>query len=249
MASMSYLTLCQFAHRVLQMGNQQPGSQPTVIPVPVNQDQVVYDIVNMMPRAWEWVQNEHPSWLFMRKQGAFSLTAGTRTYSLAMIQAAITDYYGIVPFYGGSQNPYYTINDPGAASPQDYPYSFLEYINFRGLMDRRPRPANFIPTMCTEWPDKTLEFDPAPNLAPSGGNWQVRFDYRRTNQILSVSTDVPILPAEFHELIAWVCVRMVCEIRQNTSLIYAAALREIDTYMNKLKARYVPIIVVDCSYA
>lgn len=250
MASMTYLQLAQYTHRLIRAGNSQAGTKPTAIPVGNNEDQIVYDIADIVPRAWEWVQNEHPSWLFMRKQGQFTLTAGVRTYALAFIQGTLADYYGIVPFYGCSQNPYYTINDPNASTPQDYPYSFLEYQNFRGIFDRRPRPANFIPTLCTEWPDKTLEFDPAPNFAPSGSNWQVRFDYRRTNQVLSAQTDVPILPPEFHELIAWVAVRMLCEIRQESSPLYMSALREITGYMGKLKARYLPnVLVGDNSYA
>lgn len=249
MASMTYLQLCQYTHRLIRAGNSQAGTKPTAIPPGTNEDQVVYDIVDFIPRAWEWVQNAHPSWLFMRKQGQFTLVAGVRTYALALIQGFIPDYYGIIPFYGGSCNPYYTINDPAASPIQDYPYAFVEYINFRGLQDRRPRPANFIPTMMTEWPDKTLEVDPAPNATPSGGNWQIRFDYRRTNQVLSSSSDVPILPPEFHELIAWVAVRMLCETRQESSPLYISALREIDGYMNKLKARYLPVVTVNANYA
>jgi hypothetical protein len=249
MASMTYLQLCQLTHRLIRAGNAQAGTKPSAIPVPANQDQIEYDIAAMVPRAWEWVQNEHPSWLFMRKQGSFSLTAGTRTYTLATIQAAITDYYGFIPFYASSSFPYYFIRDPGATTVQDYPYAYLEYIQFRGLMDRRPRPANFIPTMLTEWPDKTIEVDPAPNLAPSGGNWQIGFDYRRTNQVLTLQDDVPLLPPEFHELIAWVAVRMLAEIRQEQSMVYSAALREIDSYMNKLKARYLPVVTVSTGYA
>jgi hypothetical protein len=249
MASMTYLQLCQLTHRLVRAGNAAAGTKPTVIPVGVNEDQIVYDIVNIIPRAWEWVQNEHPSWLFMRKQGQFSLTAGTRTYSLATIQASITDYYGFIPFWGSSSFPYYYIRDPGATLIQDYPYAYVEYIDWRGVWDRRPRPAPFLPTMLTQWPDKTIEVDPAPNLAPSGGQWQLGFDYRRTNQVLSASTDVPILPPEYHELIAWVAVRMLAEIRQEQSMLYAAAVREITGYMNKLKARYLPVVTVNSAYA
>lgn len=250
MASMTYLQLCQYTHRLAKAGNSQAGSQPTVIPVPVNQDQIVYDIVDAMPRAWEWVQNQHVSWNFMRKQGSFNLTAGTRTYSLATIQAQIADYYGFIPMWAASTNPYYTLNDP-AQTPQvlDYPFSFLEYQDFRGLYDRRPRPQNFQPTILTEWPDKTIEVDPAPNNAPSGGQWQIRFDYRIKNQILAAQTDVPILPPEYHELISWVALRMVCEIRSDMSAKLAMAIREIDEYMGHLKSRYLPLITVDASYA
>ncbi len=251
MASMNYLALCQYTHRLAKAGNAQAGSQPAAIPVPTQQDQIVYDIVDAVPRAWEWVQNEHPSWNFMRKEGAFNLTAGQRTYTLAQIQAQISDYYGFIPMWGGnSPGPYYFLCDP-AQTPQvlDYPMRFVEYMDFRGIYDRRPRPQNFQPTILTEWPDKTLECDPAPNLGPSGGQWQLRFDYRRTNQVLSAQTDVPILPPEFHELIAYVALRMVCEIRMDTGQKYVTALRAIDDYLSRLKARYLPIITVDSQLA
>jgi len=250
MASMSYLTLCQYTHRLAKSGNAQAGTLPTTIPSAANQDQIVYDIIDAVPRAWEWVQNEHVSWNFMRKEGAFNLTAGTRIYSLATIQAQISDYYGFIPFWGASPGPYYFLCDP-AQTPQvlDYPMRFVEYQDFRGVYDRRPRPQNFQPTILTEWPDKTLEMDPAPNLGPSGGNWQLKFDYRRTNQVLSAQGDIPILPPEFHELIAWVALRMVCEIRMDNSPKYQSALAEIDKYMGRLKSRYLPVVTVDTSYA
>lgn len=250
MASMTYLQLCQYTHRLAKAGNAQAGTLPVSIPAAANSDQIVYDIIDAVPRAWEWVQNEHVSWNFMRKEGQFNLTAGTRLYTLATIQAQISDYYGLIPLWAGSNAPYYYLRDP-AQTPQviDYPFTFVEYQNFRGLWDRRPRPQNFQPTVLTEHPNKSLEMDPAPNLGPSGGQWQLGFDYRIKNQVLALSSDVPILPAEFHELIAWVALKMVCEIRMDNSPKYGAALAEIAKYMGHLKSRYLPVITVDCSYA
>ena len=242
---MTYLTLCQYTHRLLRAGNQQAGTVPTAIPAAAGLDQVIYDIIDAVPRAWEWVQNEHPSWLFMRKQGSFLLTAGTRTFSLAMIQAQIPDYYGFfIPMWAGSEQPYFYIYDNASSNPQYFAYPFVEYINWRGIWDRLPRPANNIPTHMTELPDKSLEFDPAPNLAPSGASWNTKFDYRVKNQVLAASGDIPILPAEYHELIAWVAVRLIIETRQNEGPLLQSAQNEIKGYMDKLKARYLPQVVV-----
>lgn len=249
MAAMTYLQLCQFAHRYLRSGNATPGSLPQTIPAGPGLDQVVYDIVDTMPRAWEWVQNEHPSWNFMRRDGVLMLTPGKRVYSLTEIQVQAKEYYGFIPFWSTSKFPYFLIYDSGANPKADYIYPFIEYQEWRGFWDRQPRPTGTQPNRMTERPDKSLEFDPTPQAAPSGANWSVKLDYRMANQILLLPGDEPILPDEFHELIAWVCIRMVCETRMNTGPLYQSSLNEIARYMDRLKARYLPQIQVDTCYA
>lgn len=252
MASMTYLQLSQLGHRILRMGNQQPGTFPTAIPVVGNVDQVVYDIVDMIPRAWEKIQNESPSWNFMRKSNTLQLTAGTRQYTLTAIQAKVADYYGYIPNWApNAPFPYFLIYDSGlpTANQVDYIYPFVEYIDWRGWWDRLPRPLPTQPNRMTERPDKSLEFDPTPATAPSGGQWAIRVDYRQTNQVLAASGDVPILPPEFHEMIAYKAVMLVGEMRQNQGPGVAYAQREYTEYMDRLKARYLPQIQVDMSYA
>ena len=252
MASMTYLQLAQLAHRILRMGNQAGGTQPTVIPAPANSDQVVYDIVDTVPRAWEKIQNEHPSWLFMRKQGVIPLTAGTRTYSLSVLQTKITDYYGFIPFWAPNYPyPYFLVFDSGlpSASQVDYPFPFIEYLDWRGFWDRLPRPAPAQPNRITEQPNRTLEFDPTPGTAPSGGVWSIRCDYRVANQVLTLQTDVPLLPAEYHEMIAYLTVMLVSEMRQTQGPGVAYALSNYTALMDKLKAKYLPQMQIDISYA
>lgn len=248
MAAMTYLQLCQFVHRYIRSGNAVPGSQPTAIPTPTNtQDQMVYDIIYAVPRAWEWVQNEHSSWGFMRKQGIIATTVGNRTLTLAQIQVQVPDYYGFIPFWATTNFPYFLMFD--IVQQQDYIYPFIEYQEWRGFWDRNPRPANGFPNRMTEWPDKTLEFDPAPVAGPSGFPYRIKCDYRVQNQVLAAATDTPFLPAEFHDLIGWVAIKMLCETRTNNALLYQTAQQEISSYMNKLKARYLPQIQVDTTYA
>lgn len=251
MASMTYLQICQFAHRLLRSGNAQPGSQPAAIPAAANLDQVVYDIIDAVPRAWEWVQNEHPSWNFMRKQGLYVMSSGLRTYTLAQLQVANADYYGFIPFWSTMNTPYFLMYDSGAPATtrSDYIFPFIEYAEWRGFYDRTPRPSAAQPNRMTEWPNKTLEFDPTPGPAPTGSPWGIKFDYRQTNQVLSAQGDIPILPPEFHELIAWVTVRIICESRMDTGPLYQSSNNEINKYMDRLKARYLPQIQVDMVYA
>lgn len=249
MASMNYLALCQLAHRTLRLGNQAGGTYPLVInPTPGSVDQVVFDIIDTVPRAWEKIQDESPSWNFMRKQGFKVLTTNQRTYTLTQMQSILTDYYGFIPFWGATNWPYFILYDSGANPEIDYIYPFVEYIDWRGWWDRLPRPANGQPNRLTERPDKTIELDPTPAAAPSGLPWGIRFDYRQTNQILTAGTDVPILPAEFHEMIAYLTVMMVASMRQNQGPGVAYATERYTSYMDRLKARYLPQMMVDMSY-
>jgi hypothetical protein len=250
MASMTYLQLAQLAHRILRMGNQAPGTQPSSIPPPANTDQVLFDISDTVPRAFESIQDEHPSWNWMRKQGTFQLVTGTRAYGLTAIQVQVSDYYGLIPFWAPNYPyPYISIFDPLASQIVDYPLIYTEYIDWRGFWDRLPRPANTLPQRITERPDKTLEFDPAPAVTPNNSNWTIRFDYRRTNQVLSNGSDVPILPAEFHEMIAYKTVMLVAEMRQNQGPGIAYAASNYQILMDRLKARYLPQVQVDIQYA
>lgn len=251
MASMTYLQLCQYTHRIMRAGNQQAGTYPLAIPPVGAQDQIVYDIIDTIPRAWEWLQNEHPSWNFMRKEGTLQLNNGVRTYSLSTIQSnnGTKDYYGIIPFWAYSDFAYFIIFDTNKVPEQDYIYPFVEYQEWRGFWDRAPRPTGFQPNRLTEWPDKTLELDPTPQLTPTGGLWTIRFDFRVQNQVLALTGEVPLLPPEFHECIAWIAVRMLCEMRMDSGPMYQAALAEIERYMARLKARYLPQIQVNSRYA
>jgi hypothetical protein len=254
MASMTYLAIAQLAHRILRMGNQAPGTQPTTIPPPANTDQVLFDIADTVPRAFESIQDEHPSWNWMRSQGTFILQSGTRSYSQGAVAAGggAQNYYGLIPFWAPNYpRPYLTIYDSGAvgSSIVDYLLVFTEYIDWRGFWDRLPRPAATLPQRITERPDKTLEFDPTPALAPSGSNWAIRFDFRRANQVLANGSDVPILPAEFHEMIAYKTVMLVAEMRQNQGPGIAYAASNYQILMDRMKARYLPQVQIDIQYA
>lgn len=246
---MTYLQLCQYAHRLMRSGNAVGGSLPTAIPQVTTVDQTVYDIIDAIPRAWEWIQNQHVSWTFMRKQALMVLNNGIRIYNLTFIQLQIPDYYRFIPMWAGSSSPYFQMYDSTATAPVDYVYPFIEYQEWRGLWDRVPRPAARMPNRLTEHPNRSLEVDPTPAATPTGGFWVLKFDYRIKNQNLALSTDVPILPAEYHEMIAWVAVRMLSEQRMNTGPLIDAACKEIDGYMNKLKAEYLPLIQIDMTYA
>lgn len=203
-------------------GNAQPGSQPSVIPVPTSplQDQMVYDIVDAVPRAWEEIQNLHPSWKWMRGQLSLPLTQGQRTFTQAQIQAVQSDYRSMIPFDAGSP-VYANIFDAGASQQVYLPLFYVEYEDFRGYWDRQPYLPAGQPFRFTQRPDFTLEFAPAPGVPPSGGanKWTLVCDYHKLNVPLVNSGDVPGCPDVYHELIAWKAVEIICAERNSTGYL------------------------------
>jgi len=255
----TFLTLCQSVHRKMRGGNATPGSLPSAIPVPTTprQDQMVYDIVDAVQLAWENLQNLHAGWKWMWKRSTLPLVAGTRTYDLALIRTSTPLYDWIKTFDVPGGPIYLNIYDSGQTQLTDQPVWFIPYENWRGWRDRKPLPQQAQPRYFTEWPDYTLEFDPTPNVPPSGvgNNWTLVMDYRKTNQQLINQGDIPELPLRFHELIAWMAVEIICETRGSTALLIQLAKREIygegtrQGRLSQLESDQLPALLIDTRYA
>lgn len=226
----SFINICQSVHRKMRGGNAKPGTLPSVIPVPSvpAQDQMVYDIVDAVQLAWENLQNLHQGWLWMRKQGTFPTIATLRTYNLTQIRVTIPDYDWTVTFDASQGNAIFlNCFNTAATTRVDQPIWYIPYENWRGFKDRRPLTANGQPRFFTQWPDYTIEFDPTPGVSPGGGTYSIVTDYRKTNQSLQNSGDIPECPARFHEVIAWMAVEIICEQRGSTALLMQLAKREL----------------------
>ena len=245
---MNYLQLAQAVHLRIRAGNQTPGSQPTAIPVPAGTEQAASDAVAFVAEAWEWVQNEHPSWQWMRKQSTLPLVAGTRTYNLTLIRVTTADYEWFLPFYAGGQK-YCYIYDAGAATRVDMPITYVPYIEWRGYWDRSPRGVNAKPAFFTERPDRSLEFDPTPSTTPTSSVWTFAFDYRKTNQSLVLQADTPEMPSSFHALVFWRAIQLYGQSRSATGLLYQTADIEVRTRMNELRTAQLPVFTIDTDYA
>jgi hypothetical protein len=250
----SYLTICQSVHRKMRGGNAQPGSQPTAIPAAANLDQMVYDIIDAVALAWSNIQNLHDDWKWMRKKGAFPLVNGTRTNSVAVIRATIPTYDRLRPMDAGGGPIYVYIYDSGASPRTDNRLWYVDWENWRGWTDAQPF-QQAMPSRFTEHPDFTLEFDPTPNLAPSGAPWFVELDYKKTNQVLVAAADIPECPDKYHELIAWMAVILVCETRQTTGMLLNQAQLEVygsqkqEGRLEMLERDQLPPLLLDTMYA
>jgi hypothetical protein len=219
----NFLAICQSVHQKFRGGNAIPGSQPTTIPVSTSPrlDQSVYDIVDAVQRAWEDIQNHHPSWQWMRAQGDLSLLL-QRVWTVTQIQLQIPTYRSLISFDAGSATqPYGNLYDSGAATPTYLPIWWIAYENWRGYWDRQPFLTPAQPARFTQRPDYSLEFSPAPGVPPSGaGNaWHMVFDYKTLNTTLAVSGDTPNMPPQFHELIVWKAIEILSAERGSTGLL------------------------------
>lgn len=219
------LSLVQATHNIMRGGNAQPGTQPSAYPIAAGSDQMVYDCDTGVKQAWNNLQNLHLGWKWMRKQGLIALPANVRTMTRAVQIAQVADLDTIFPLDAAAP-PYVNMYDAGAATRSDRPVWWIEYENWRGYADRQPQ-TKAQPSRMTVWPDGTLEFDPTPNVTPSGGVWTISFDYRVTNQALVNGGDIPAMPAKYHDLIAWMAVLWICETRNSTGLLAQLAQREV----------------------
>jgi len=244
----TFLQLSQAVHLRIRAGNQTPGSQPTAIPAPAGTEQSALDAITCVAEAWEWVQNQHMSWNWMRKQSSLPLVPGTRVYNLALIRATTADYEWNIPFYAGGQK-YCYLYDGGAATRTDQPITCVPYIEWRGYWDRAPRGANAKPAFFTERPDRSIEFDPTPNNTPTAGVWIFAFDYRKSNQALTVSGDTPECPPQYHGLIMWKAIQLFGQMRAATGLLYQTADIEVRNRFNQLAAEELPVFTIDTDYA
>jgi len=246
----NYVQLAQGVHRWVRSGNTAPGSSPSGPTDTANPD--VNDIVYFVNEAYQQIQMYHDEWLWMRAQGTFNLVTGTRTYSVATLQGAISRFEQYRFFGAGAtgQQRYLYVKDAAATTPSQMPCWYLPYEEWRGYFDRLPRPSNSMPVRCTVQPDGTLEFDPTPAAAPSGGVYSIQFDYRKTPQTLVFSTnDTPEMPAKFHDLILWWAVRLFCASRSNSDALEQTAINRVNYWLDKIAAEQLPEMVFPDRYS
>lgn len=246
----TYLVLCQSVHRWVRSGNHDPGSRPVAIASEADPD--VKDIIFFVNEAWQQIQQYHPEWEWMRRQGTLNLVAGTRTYSAATIRVMLPRYEQLKSLYGATRHDgprYGLIQDSAAATNPQMPTYYVPYNEWRGFFDRAPRPANSFPIRFTTQPDETIEFDPAPSLAPSGSAYRFAFDYRVTPQALSADADVPELPDRYHDLIVWWAVRLFCASRANSDALEQTAIEKVKYWLSKVAADQLPEFIFMTEYS
>lgn len=77
---MNFLQLCQNLHLKRGAGSgEQPGTLPSAV---TSQNGKLLQIVTAIQEAWEDIQSEREDWLWMRREGTFTLNTGERSATL-----------------------------------------------------------------------------------------------------------------------------------------------------------------------
>lgn len=200
---MTYLELCQFAHRYIGGGNALPGTAPTTV---IGQVGELFELVKSVADAYRAIQNDQDQWRFMQKQGVFSLPAAARTRTRAELIVQVADYDDIRADLFGAGHRFMQMYSVASGSTSNTPVIYVPYQPWRGTVDQNAIPVGK-PNLFTTRPDQTVEFN-----FTADQDYSFVCDYKR--QIVTwVQTDgstpgsanaqTPIFPERFHEMVAW----------------------------------------------
>lgn len=153
---------------------------------------------NWIRDAWQELQQERSDWKFMKKPFSFVTEAGVQRYSLSVVQ----DVNGSIDIDRYKQNSFSIDPPTDTDRMQEQPLGMMAYDHFRNMYivgypvtdpGRWQRPMT-----ATIDDDKSIAFGPCPDLA-----YTIRGECWINPQILDADTDVPIMPAKYHNVIVY----------------------------------------------
>lgn len=212
---MTFLELCQQARLEAMV----PGSGPAAV---TNQTGIYASIVSWVQKAWQEIQTEHNSaWNFLLvREETLTLSAGTASY-----QAGDLGLDSTVPVARYLEDSF--------RLDRAYPLTFFEWAEFQermyDLSDDSGRPQ--------AWsldPFGAVQFYPTPDQA-----YTLSLQYRRTPQVLTAPTDVPLADDDLHPVIYWRAVMHYAR-GQRMPDLRADAKDEYNRAMVRMRVRHLP---------
>ena len=183
---MTFLQLCQ---RLRQEAGI-PGTGPVNV---TGQTGFNKQLVEWITDAYEYIQNLHQTWLFLRKDFSFVTTVDKREYSIT--ETGITDLRNWKIDQYGDFRCYLTSS--GINSEQYLQYlSWDDYKQIYLFGATRSAPGQ--PSYCSVHPNKSLDFYLVPN-----DSYTINGEYFSIPDIMTGNTDNPIFPSSFHLIIVW----------------------------------------------
>ena len=222
---MNFLALCQ--RLVSEAGIS--GSLTSV----VSQTGENLRVVNWVNSAYEAIQNAQPSWKFMRhgftvntviNQDAYAYTACTDT----TLASAIVNF-------GRWDTDSFKIYLTSVSDEIEVP--FLDYMSWRSRYRVASQTAGR-PTDATTLPDDKIGLGPKPNAV-----FVFSGDYYRSAKTMSVNTDDPIIPSQYHMVIVWRALMLYAAFEEAGSL-YQTAMVEYNKINRMLELNQLPPIVM-----
>ena len=160
------------------------GNAPTTT---INQTGIIAKLVNWIDFAYEDVQNLHPTWNFLREDFSFSTTSGTQEYTAT--DASISD---LASWKTDDIRIYKFISDE----------SQLYYVNWdlyrTTYLIGSTRTTSSRPSIISVKPNMSLILWPIPD-----DTYTVNGEYFKQPDIMSLDSDVPIIPSQFHMILVW----------------------------------------------
>lgn len=205
------------------------GSQNTTI----NPTGEWKDVVDAVNEAYEYVQNEHTDWLFLRKLATFNTVAARAEYPVDDALLSLTDF-------GSWINDKFRVYN--SATEAGRPLSFwTDYDHFIEVFPTTTQSVNLgAPTDITIAPDKSLIL----SATPIDASYIISGHYYSIPDVMTLDTDIPIFPARFHMMIAWRAIRMLAVGEAAVELIDIGR-EEYDSLLSKLETDQLPPITTD----
>lgn len=227
----TFLELCQAVAR-------ESGTVPTIgdPQTVVNQTGRLARVVYWTQAAWNAIQRESPNWRWMQADFSGSTVAGVQFYDAAAM--GITRFRAWHHRAEGVGN-YFTLYDPDIGQADEGRLSILDYEDFRmTCMIGEAATMQGKPSWLTVAPDDTLGLHKTPDKA-----YTLRGRYTKSQQVLVLDSDVPEMPADFHDAITWRALILMGTYDEATQQMPTWAF-EYSTIMDELRRSQLPRIDV-----
>lgn len=193
------------------------------------------DVVRWVDRAWKDIQLRNKgTWNWMRKSVQFNTIANQSTYDPTAAPMSLTDFgnwvgYTFRVYQGGEIG-----NQLDLVHWQSYEHFRNSYL-LGSLVTEASRPNDVVIA-----PDKSIILYPA----PSDTSFTVTADYYTKPQVLTLDSDTPNMPEEFHELILYRALMFASQVEGAVDN-YSIGEKEFNTLYNRLAADQLPRMVVN----
>lgn len=178
----SFLEICQMARQECGMG----GAGPTNT---TGQTGAMAAVVQRTQQAWIDIQKMRPYWKFLRAKLTFTLVVDQQEYVVA--DAAPTGF-GLTTVDKWDKQSCWIYDEDSTNR------SRLLYMPYQAFRSNFATYSDGKPGYFTEGPGGTILFDKTPQLA-----YVIVMDYWMTPERLVNNADIPALPEQFHDIIAW----------------------------------------------
>ncbi len=172
-------------------------------------------VIYYVQEAWRQIQVSRADWLWMRGEFEGLLSPNVRRYS--------ADSFSLPRWAEWITNPRtVTIYNQGVGWDDEGDLGFLDWDIWQRMYERGPQEAQR-PVHYSVSPPGEFCVGPKPDV-----NYVLHAQYRKSPQELAADTDVPEMPARFHDLIADRPLMMLAELQEGEFATMAASRRYRD---------------------